>query len=540
MNMTKRHCQFNQTSFSQKKEIIEQLLLNFPKFTGIVSITLILVFQISPSVFAQRNQVIPPPYFWIKADSINHTENYMIDISRNNNNIYFSSPIDTGKINFQPSLKISTSVPFTIPYYPKSKGAICVFVVYKEVSSEDGYSIWSIKLDSSNVIEVNSKFIRDLYGKSSYGFTADSSTKISFFSHDWMNKKVDITKSSFMICGGDSVPRFNGLISEIIFYNRKLSEESLVRIFTYLAIKYGISLKEINYTSSDNTILWDSHRNSEYNNDIAGIGKDSRLNINQKQSAGNGGESMMKIFAGNSINDWNKENSFTINNGDFLIWGDNGYNFNSCTTDTVESDSTNSYYLNSISEKQWLMNRTGKSTHKIPTLIVLSAPQIARDTLKTINLVINRSSEFLFTIDSTIIIPADSIDTLGNFYFHNVYWDTDSSGRDAFTFQISNSSQISEEYTYRSAKTDFVDVERATHFNIYPNPSNGLFDVEINLNEPGIVFITVHDESGRIIYKVQLFNEQKYLHRIKINSKGVYIVTIEASDKKQNFQIVVQ
>jgi hypothetical protein len=117
---------------------------------------------------AQRNSLIPKPYLWLKADSVNHEQNYWVDQSGHNHHVYFNSSVDSGKINYQPSLRIETSNPYSIPYHPKKKDVICMFAVYKADTSQNGYSIWSVRLDSSNFIEMNSHYIRGLYGTNSY------------------------------------------------------------------------------------------------------------------------------------------------------------------------------------------------------------------------------------------------------------------------------------------------------------------------------------------------------------------------------------
>ncbi|MET7259609.1 hypothetical protein, partial [Dyadobacter fermentans] len=76
----------------------------------------------------------------------------------------------------------------------------------------------------------------------------------------------------------------NGLIGEVIAYERDLSEGEKQRVRTYTAIKYGITLPH-NYIASDGTTtIWNQTTNAGYNKNIAGIASDEGSALVQKQS----------------------------------------------------------------------------------------------------------------------------------------------------------------------------------------------------------------------------------------------------------------
>ncbi len=422
-----------------------------------------------------------------------------------------------------------------------------MFAVYKADTSQSGYSIWSVRLDSCNFIEMNSLFVRDLYGKNSYSHGSEGSPKLNFLKHYWSDQKIDTSYNHLFVCGGDSITSFKGAIAEMLFYNNSLSYKDITRVSTYLAIKYGISLSDINYIRSDNAVIWDVKKNKEFNNEIAGIGKDLKLQINQKQSGGNGGDAILKITCNNRFYNWNKENSYEINDGDFLMWGDNGKNLLDFFTDTLSTDSTHytdstiyRTYLTNLSERRWLMRRTGKTANAIPTVVMLHAPDLARDTLKSITLIISRKANILFPADSCLFFTPDSTDSSGNFYFHNIHWDTDSSGSDAFTFQVNEVQQDQQSCLNRSLSANSPGNGGISSVDVFPNPSNGLVNVRVTLTEPENVSVMVQDESGRVVYKNQLYNKQDYLEKIQLNSKGVYFLNIETKEKKKHIKLVVQ
>lgn len=118
---------------------------------------------------------------------------------------------------------------------------------------------------------------------------------------------------------------FEGEISELIYCNEPaaFSVAQRQRIESYLAIKYGITLDQstpINYVNSDGTVIFDATNNAavggylEYNNDIAGIGRDDAAELDQPASRSENTGSIVTIDRG-----------ATISTDDaWLIWGNDG------------------------------------------------------------------------------------------------------------------------------------------------------------------------------------------------------------------------
>jgi hypothetical protein len=153
----------------------------------------------------------------------------------------------------------------------------------------------------------------------------------------------------------ESVNNYAGYISEVLVYNAAISDIEKLRIYSYFAIKYGISLPQDNdadatlnevisgsvsegdyVASNGTTIIWDeSNGYSTYHNNIAGIGRDDASCLNQKQSTSANPDDIITIGLGTvATNNASNSNNFS---GDqrFLIWGnDNGA--------TLESGAINS------------------------------------------------------------------------------------------------------------------------------------------------------------------------------------------------------
>lgn len=121
---------------------------------------------------------------------------------------------------------------------------------------------------------------------------------------------------------------FIGNIGELIIYGAgAVSATDRVKVDSYLAIKYGITLAaNSKYTTSAGTVVWDGVANTAYHNNVAGIGYDFNSALDQKQSrTQNTTNSANQITIGvGVIAETNAANINSLSNDQFLVWGDNG------------------------------------------------------------------------------------------------------------------------------------------------------------------------------------------------------------------------
>ncbi|TMM28525.1 hypothetical protein FDT66_13900, partial [Polaribacter aestuariivivens] len=146
---------------------------------------------------------------------------------------------------------------------------------------------------------------------------------------------------NFFIGSFDGTQRFtNGEIAEIMVFDAVPSAVKQQQIQSYLAIKYGItlsndtdadtninevvsgSINEGDYILNDlTTKVWDSE--TEYHNDVAGIGRDDAMVLNQKQSKSINSDAIITIGL-DAIATTNQTNGNTFTtNKDFIMWGNN-------------------------------------------------------------------------------------------------------------------------------------------------------------------------------------------------------------------------
>jgi hypothetical protein len=114
-----------------------------------------------------------------------------------------------------------------------------------------------------------------------------------------------------------------------------------------------------------------------------------------------------------------------INNGDFLLWGDNGGALT--TRRGVGGDS-----LLSLLERQWLVKPTGATVQSLACELQVDLSLLPPDSLGYW-LVVDRSGEGNFSPDELEYFLPDSITRDRVAYFRNVHFDADLSGGDRFS-----------------------------------------------------------------------------------------------------------
>lgn len=152
---------------------------------------------------------------------------------------------------------------------------------------------------------------------------------------------------------------FTGFIGDLIVYQGTMTTTQRRQVETYLAIKYGITIDQssaTNYIWSDgSTVIWDATANSGYNQDIAGIGRDDASCFSQKQSSSVNSDDILTIGLGSVANS-NAENinSFA-DDGDYLIWGNDGGATAQANAETTDVPATITERMTRI----WRVDDTG-------------------------------------------------------------------------------------------------------------------------------------------------------------------------------------
>lgn len=112
--------------------------------------------------------------------------------------------------------------------------------------------------------------------------------------------------------------RFYGNVHETIAFGHWLNDNEVLRVQSYLALKWGLTLDQTTptpYLASDAiTLMWDSTNNSSHNNDIAGLGRDDSSVLFSSRAKSNNSDAIIDI-----------SNPTDLEDLEFLVWGnDNG------------------------------------------------------------------------------------------------------------------------------------------------------------------------------------------------------------------------
>ncbi len=193
------------------------------------------------------------------------------------------------------------------------------------------------------------------------GTTGTTGTGTDLLHADFDNLRYTLGAGQFSINGHALSSFLDGKITEFASYSSPNSTPNQQKIQSYLAIKYGVTLKEFgtskeafdyecdtDYVDSQGSVIWDAIANSGYNHDVAGIGRDDASELNQKQSKSqnitsdgtdafgptltNGILTIGLSDVYNTNSDNIASNPTTFNDREYLVWGNNGVDINLAAT----------------------------------------------------------------------------------------------------------------------------------------------------------------------------------------------------------------
>lgn len=144
-----------------------------------------------------------------------------------------------------------------------------------------------------------------------------------------------------------------GDIAEVIVFNSSISGAERNRIFSYLALKYGIHIGTDMINASGTTIWSAAAAGGAYNNAVFGIGQDngSGLTVNQSNSILTGsGNGTGQSGAGNIV----ISNPSALASGDYLLVGHNNAALTETASNLPALISTGRRF-----ERQWRVQHTG-------------------------------------------------------------------------------------------------------------------------------------------------------------------------------------
>ena len=100
-----------------------------------------------------------------------------------------------------------------------------------------------------------------------------------------------------------------------------------------------------------------------------------------------------------------------------------------------------------------------------------------------------------------------------------------------------------EDYTLAVDATLFVEDSIFEGFNLYPNPSNGSFNLKFNTESNENVEIQLYDLTGRLVKELQFSNTSfQFSERISFQNtaKGFYVLKIKNGTKQTSGKLLIE
>jgi hypothetical protein len=366
------------------------------------------------------------PMVWLRADKGEFTGMLWKDFSgfqRNATALKGEGPVKNSLFNFNPAVSFNGNNYMKIPYSVDGLPEVTVMAVFQSSDSVET-GIWGAEDALSRNVMLTTRraagpdsAIDDIGRNESFAV-------ISTVVQNW-EKTPAVNDAAFLALGSAGRNRnyqfFKGILAEILVFDKRIDFATQLKYETYLGIKYGIPVTRGNYLSSNEKVLWRLAENKEYGFRITGLGKDTLLALDQKQSRSALDRKLFLTMGVTTIAKTNDDNPAMINNGDYLVWGDNN---GSLATAPGELDLVN---------RKYLMHVSGFTASGMKTKLQVDLKQLPRTALGYW-LVIDRSGQGHFSADDlTYIKPTQlSVDSIAT--FDGILWDTDGSGKDMFGF----------------------------------------------------------------------------------------------------------
>ncbi|WP_159085968.1 LamG-like jellyroll fold domain-containing protein [Flavobacterium faecale] len=220
---------------------------------------------------------------------------------------------------------------------------------------------------------------------------------------------------------GTALGDLNGRVAEVLSYASRIPDGDRPKIESYLALKYGITMgvngTSKNYLNSAGGVIWDVAVNAGFNYNIAGIGKDTASDLDQKQSKSSNDVNVVTIGLGvvettNSLN----INDFSSDRN-FLIWGSDNGTFTAGTTNNVYLRSGLNSSITRINKNWKIVEQGGDVSNVFVSVPATAFSTMTKTATEEYVLIVSDNANFSNTdIIDVIPLKADAIGNLQTWY----------------------------------------------------------------------------------------------------------------------------
>jgi len=390
---------------------------------SIIFISLILF--LSPSVVLSQS-TFPLPVVWLKAETADNN-NSVLKNFRQNLHQFENVQIQYTNYHPVPQLDFSEINSLTIPI--DNLKEVTVFSVYKSSLTDEEQFLWTCGSgQSSSIIASNFRF-GNLHDNTEFNFTGLDNSWLRINTHFINLKNLSSNESFNFKLGKSTVPpisSFNGIMPEVMVYDKVLSKTQRKQVETYLSLKYGIPLisrGSLTYLNSKGKQIWNANDNGNFRHRIAGIVRDDFWQLYQKQATSTYEPGLISI-ALNTFHKDNESNNGEIEDLTYLIWADNN-----------QALSSNQNSKN-ILERCWQVSIS--EGFNALTQLRLGIRQLKDELNKDEQfwLVIDRSGSNTFLLNNTDYYKSLAAKATREYAFYEeIQWGTKESNKEIFTFK---------------------------------------------------------------------------------------------------------
>ncbi len=531
------------------------------------SLCAFLLFQMA---YAQNSSPIQQAQVWLQPDLQNTDSVFFRDLTQNSHHAF---PLNQAAqpavslLNFNPCFLVTEDLsPFVLHYNIGTAGKMTVMAVFQALDTLEESGVWEIKKDTTFYQLLTTRRIQGSALKFKYRNDYDTSSLVNTFMFAWKDSNTDSVPDDVTIGGTDSI-RFKGKIAEFILFEDYLNQTNLQKYQSYLCIKYGITLRMADYVNSIGDTLWNREENLAYGLGVFGLGRDTVFGLNQKQSLSTSIHDIITLGAG-SLAATNDQNTFTLNQGDYLLCGSNGETATIAWQDSLQTAG--------LLQRQWLMQLSGNTCHDISTSLRVNLTGILTDSMLCFLVIAPNALPVLPYSDLLYFLP-DSITPDKVACFNNLYWDTDQSGRDVFSFffvkeqpLFANNPSLTGNLPVRQDDTPLFPfiINPARSFqpdsnlqqalqpsggssgsassgnpvtcSLYPNPTAGSFDLIVTAARPACMSLRIIDAAGNLIQMSEAGNQSQYHYKGTIMVAGKYYLDIRMEGNHRMIPLIVK
>lgn len=514
-------------------------LCNFNDFFIMKKLATLLLFAVIFNVLPLHSQFATTPKLWLKPYQSGDSATFVVaDSTIANPSFSF------GYINFNIGLTPKSDTPF-FRYMGRDmshNGKVTVVSAYF-TNSNDSIGVWNIARNGADNLWLNSTEVSYRGFGIPYRDVTEQGPIVNISRLNYFEAKSGLEADDTLSVGGDGRYAFDGMFGEFIYFDRDMSYLEEQQWATYLAIKYGATLRS-NYIGLRGDTIWDIEKQSNYSKGIAGIWRNDTFGLLQTKSG---------IYSDNVI----IEIGGTFTDNDYILWGHNGEGLLpniSLNIDTID-------YL--LLDREWKVLSSESCRGKATSLAYRYPSGIAPLGMA---LVVDRyglNDEFN-SYGSTLYSPTRVVGDM--VFFDNVVWDTDGNGSDYFRLAVIADSidsptmamVIDENSSVEAANKQFSNNSFSRQKDIFdnglnnnnktgmavlltPNPTDGVFRLVIRQKQPSALSISIVDSTGRLVKKYNKPNAGEVTElEDTIDTTGVFLIHIDSDNERQTLKLVVK